>query len=628
MPKPHAIKLIVIAAAFFCCVVGIGVAKAGHDPTEHCPTTLTSDCVMATALSALEQFDTPEQQRDYASELAMGLMAAGQPDASYRIINTYGAEHGAEFGTYDLMFLAKGFVKSGMLERTEAVLETAIIVSDRDKGEQTVPFDLLEIAQRQAEFGFADAARKTRQKAAILAKAVHNQAAVVHRITEVAAVQRLSGTAQDVVATLKGANDIALGLDMPEPRILGLGMIAREYSLAGLTAQSQASFALMREQIDRADYPAKHRQHLIAALISEHARAGLFQAADQLVQHYGFTGLDDSLFRAMDIFSSDPGAYLDAVHPSSIARLMAIASRIQNPTNADISYGWIIKFHLENADYHKALALLDRIQGSAGHSEAVYRIVEAIARHADDPQWAADILRAQRPSRALLYPERGLFMACDALSGIAHGFLKQQRYQRALPYLEQAFALYLTDPSKYKGPLRGVFSGFAQAGQKQDLYRKLRQISDPKHQVRALTAMVWGYAEGGYLADAVAAAAQAKQVIKTLSDILEENHKMFAYPRSLPSSARGRATRNLHRVYGAISRAFSAAGDAKNARRFTGLAGPELAVSAQVDLVKLYQRQGDTGMADEILQQMYRTALSGHDLRLKANIFRALIDAF
>lgn len=452
--------------------------------TDHGTAALTPDCVMAAAMVELEQIDDPVQRRGYATELATLLMIDKRPDASFKIINDYGAELGA----YDLMFLAKGLAKAEMLERAQVVLNIEIVVSERGKGEQTVPLDLLEIAQHQAEYGFK-AARKTRQKAAILAKAVINQAAVVHRITEVAAAQRLSGTPQDVGKTLEGARDIALGLELSEHKVLGLGMIAREYSLAGFTAQSQASFALMQEQIDRADYPEKHRQHLIGALISEHARAGLFQTADQLVLHYRFTGLDDSLFRAMDIFNTDPDAYLDAVHPSRIARLMAIASRIQNPTNADISYGWIIKFHLKNTDYHKALALLDKVQGSTGHSEAVYRIVEAIARQADDPQWAADILKAQRPSGELRRPERGYFVACDALSGIANKFLKPQKYQHARPYLEQAFALCQTVPSEHKGPLLGIFNGLAQAGQKQSLYRKLHQISDPNPQVRALTAM-------------------------------------------------------------------------------------------------------------------------------------------
>lgn len=623
MSKTHALKSILIAAALFWCAVGVGTAKAERAKIEHCPSALTSDCVTAAALSALEQFEPPEQQQGYAAELAMGLMAAGQPDASYRIINTYGAD----FDTYNLMFLAKSFVKVGMHKRAQAVLEIAIIVSERSKGDQTVPLDLLKIAQRQAKFGFVDAARKTRQKAAILAKAVSNKAALVHRITEVAAVQRLSGTAQDVEATLEGANDIALALKMSERKILGLGMIGREYSLAGFPSQSQASFTLMREQIDRADYPAKYRQHLIAALISEHARAGLFQTADQLVQRYDFTGLDDSLFGAMDIFKSSPDAYLYTVHPSSIARLLAIASRIQNPTNADISYGWIIKFHLKNADYDKAQAMLDKIQGSAGHSEAVYRIAAAVAWSANDPQSAANILEAQRPSGALLYPELGHFTACDALSGIAIGFLKQQKYQRALPYLEQAFALYLTDPSEHKGPLRPIFSGFAQAGEKRFLYRKLQKISDPEHQIRALTAMARGYAEGGYLADAIAATEQAEQVIKALPDMLDVNHKMFAYPSSQPSSARGRATQNLQSVYGAISSAFAAAGDVENARRFAGLAGPEFAIYAQIDLFELYHRQNDTVKADEILQQIYAAALTQKDILIKVGTFRALINA-
>lgn len=129
------------------------------------------------------------------------------------------------------------------------------------------------------------------------------------------------------------------------------------------------------------------------------------------------------------------------------------------------------------------------------------------------------------------------------------------------------------------------------------------------------------------MVDAIAAAKRAKQVIKTLSDVLKQNHTAFAYPKSRPTSQNGRATQDLQSAYAAISRAYAAVGDARNARRFVGLAGPEFATYAQPELIKLYQRQGDTVLADEILQEMYLAALSENNVQIKAHIFSTLINA-
>lgn len=599
-------------------------AGAAQADDVFCPSILTPDCVMAAMFAELNQFDDKQQENKYAITLAKTLVTTGQSTKAFDVFKQYGAE----FSRFDLLFLAKGFATAGMAQEAQEIFRMAVAVGEQGKDGSTAPLDLLAVAQYQVEHGFAKDARMTLQKAAILAKAVTDSKSIIYRITKVAMLQRVSGWPEDVAQTLDGADVIALGLERPYTKAFGLAGIAREYALAGFPNKSKAVFARMEMAISSGGHSAKAQHQMVSALISSHASAGLFEDAERLAGKYNFSGFDDSLFSAMNILQSQAGDYISAPHPSTFARLEALAARIQNVENADTSYAWLIRHYAEAGDIETALEVLQKIKGSRGKSEAAYNIIEVVARENKDPVYAAQLLDTLQPSGEQLFPQLGNLAIRYPVSLIGSGFVDQGAYEKALPFLEQAFDLYLADPGARKTEPWGLYHDFAETGQRQPLYDRLELIADAEKHGRALQAVALGYAKSGHLVDAVLAAQKMEQAIEALSDAPIERLKMF-YPEGEPvPSERSLAMENMQRVYVAISRAYAAKDDAANAIVYADKTGSSAnAWRATMDLAKLYERLGNDAKYKEAMRALFILAQETKDIRSKAYIFKAIINA-
>jgi len=614
-------------AAFSICTVIFG--NVLHAEDRFCPTSLTPDCVTDAMLSSQADFETPAEKAKYTSVLISALLHIGQPEKAMTQIR----ENRQQFSRSQLSYFATAFIKAEQTEHAQDIFKLAAFVTapNHETPQPPVrPLDLVRIANLQTDNGFTKDARQTLQNAAAVALALPSIEQMMHSGLLVATNQRLLGWPQDGAGTLEKMLELTNSAKSPFDREPDLGDIAKHFSLAGFTEQSQELFAIIRADIDKADLPPMVRETKIRDLIMDYIYAGLVNEAEQLAKSYQIKDYKTDAVRPVFELIMDETAISKVAHASTLARAYKVLAIISEPGAADLIYETTANLQAKNGAYQKSLKDILKIKNPTIYTKALNNLSQIIARNGKDPELAINMLQTHKISSKHRASPRAELDAIYTQTIIARSIIDHGEAARALPHLEQAFKMYLATLDTEQTKPWGLFFEFAKLGQKNQLYQKLNMISVAQHRAIMLQDMALGYAAGGHINEAVIAARKLKLAIPQLSDAPDEKLAPY-WPKGKPTpTPQNMALKDLQRAYAGISTAFLKTNDTENALIYLKMAetGPtpaENITQLKIRLAKVFYKLGDEKSGLEIINALYNQARTENDPAKKAAQFWALV---
>jgi tetratricopeptide (TPR) repeat protein len=530
-----------------------------------CPDTTLRQCIVSRMMAAIEEYDEPKEQQRYVAGVVRQLIWNELHEEAIGLLKT----HGETLGRSDLRFFAKDLAENGFFEDAKWTFNLAVHVTEVGRlGARHSALDLLTLAEMQFEQGFSEDTRETLRRAAELARQISDPAQAVYEMEATAIRQRLYGWPEDVGSTLKGSVELAQTIERDQTRAFKIGSVGKEYYLSGFDDLGDRAFATMEAVFSGDTISDYDKAQMISALISDHAQAGRLETAYDLSQKYEFSvgQYQSALYSAANILASSEEGYLPKFMPSSVERLAWIASQLTDVNEAGTAYGWLISRLLREGQFDEALSFLPKIEGTQPHSEAVYDIVGHIARDADDPIRAEEILLRERPTGELSPYHSGNNSVRYPLSLVGQGFADLGMHERALPYLQRALDMYIEDTDTRKSLPWGVFHRFALAGHGNEMFEMLGIAETSEDRFELIQAIALGALKGGHLDVADDAIISLQLLVESLPDEPDEQMKAFMPDATNLPTPRSIALGKLSRIYSQMATHFLEEGEYGEAR--------------------------------------------------------------
>ena len=530
-----------------------------------CTGTISRPCIVSKMVSMLDEYDEPKEQQRYAAGVVRQLIWNELHEEAMGLLKT----HGETLGRSDLMFFAKDLSEDGLYDDARWTFNLAVHVTETGRlGARHSALDLLTVAEMQFEQGFSEDTRETLRRAAVLARQISDPAQAVYEMEATAIRQRLYGWPEDVEATLNGSIELAQTIERDQIRAFKIGSVGKEYYLSGSEDLGDRAFATMEAVYSGETISDYDKTQMISALISYHAQAGRLETAYELSQKYEFSArqYQGALFSAANILASSEEGYLPEFMPSSIERLAGIAEQLTDANEAGTAYGRLVSCLLREGQFDEALSFLPNIVGSQPHSEAVYDIVAHIARDADDPLRAEEILLRERPTGELSPYHSGNNSVRYPLALIGQSFADLGMYERALPYLQQSLDMYLEDADTRKSLPWGIFHSFALAGHGNEMFEVLDIADTPEDRFKLIQAIALGALKEGHLQVVDDAIISLQILVKNLPDEPDEQMKAFMPDAKNLPTPQSIALGELSRIYSQMATHFLEEGEYQKAR--------------------------------------------------------------
>ncbi|MBV0914241.1 hypothetical protein [Anianabacter salinae] len=530
-----------------------------------CPDKISRQCIVSKMVFAIDAYYEPKEKQHYIAGVVRQLIWSELHEEAIGLLKT----HGETLGYSDLRFFAEDLAESGFFEDARWTFNLAVHVTEVGRlGARHSALDLLTLAEMQFEQGFSEDAGETLRRAAVLARQISDPAQAVYEMEATAIRQRLLGWPEDVEATLRGSVELAQTIERDQIRAFKIGSVGKEYFLSGFEGLGDRAFATMEAVLSEDAISDYDKTQMISALISDHAQAGRLETAYELSQKYEFSAgqYQVALFSAANILASSEGGYLPKFMPSSVERLAGIAEQLTDINKAGTAYGWLILRLVREGQFDEALSFLPKIEGSQPHSEAVYNIVGHIARDADDPIRAEEILLREKPTGELSPYESGNNSVGYPLELVGQGFADLGMHERALPYLQRALDMYIEDTDTRKSLPWGIFHRFALAGHGNEMFEMLRVAETPEDRFELIQAIALGALKGGHLDVADKAIISLQPIIESLPDEPDEQMKaLMPDAQNLPTP-RSIALGKLSHIYRQMATHFLEVGEYQKAR--------------------------------------------------------------